>query len=313
MSLIRAPRFASTLTAIALAAAAWYQLRTGVDAAPAPMRELVSYLTGHAPDVAARLIVAAEIATAAALLVAGTRLLAVVASGACAFVSLASVSRAFDDGGLLLPASSLAVSLGLLALAARSVPSAPRDGRRGLSPAWSALFAIAAATVAAQWTASASFRDPSAAASDAQAADRSRAPAPQSTVPSIDLDMRAFLEKPLSESTLAKYLPEIVELCGDRDTYIVVYNPSCESCHTLFAETFTVPRRELVVAVAVPLGDGAVSAASEPPRPIECLDCEERTLPQGPNWIVAPPLVIKVERGKIVCVADRFGGDCLPK
>lgn len=73
------------------------------------------------------------------------------------------------------------------------------------------------------------------------------------------------------------------------------------------------PRPELVIALAVPMSDDATSAASDAPRPIECLGCEELSLPVGPNWLVAPPMVLKVEGGVLTCVADRFGGDCLPK
>lgn len=306
--LLRSPRVASLLTAAFVAGAAAVQLRLGQDAAPAPLRELFVLLFDHDPATAARLVVAAEFAVAAAVLVAGTRVLAIAGAVAAAFASLATVSHAASRGGMALPIVSLVLSVGLAVLATRSVAVRPSNGRRGLSPAWSALLALAAATFAAQWTASASFRTASQAPS---------APTPPKaatlTAPSIDLDMHPFLDKPLAESTLARYVPKVVELCAGRDAFVIVYSPSCESCHTLFRETFNVPRHELVVAVAIPLSADAVSAASEEPRPIECLDCEELTLPQGPNWLVAPPLVLKVERGVITCVADRFGGDCLPK
>ena len=197
---------------------------------------------------------------------------------------------------------------GFVLLARWSQPSPPAEGRRGLSPAWPALGAIAAATSVGHWSSAASFHSPDAAPRAAAAKDEKPSP-----VPTIDLEMRPFEGRPLSESTLAKYLPQLVELCAARDAYIVVYSPYCESCFTLFTGTFGVPRPELVIAVAVPMSDDATSASTEAPRPIECLDCVELSLPKGPNWMVAPPMVLKVESGILTCVADRFGGDCLPK
>jgi hypothetical protein len=252
--------------------------------------------------------VAIEFAAASAVLVAGTRFLALAVSVVAAFLALACVSRAVTNGGLAFPALSLAVSIAFVLLARWSQPSPPAEGRRGLSPAWPALGAIAAATSVGHWSSAASFHSPDAAPRAAAAKDEKPSP-----VPTIDLEMRPFEGRPLSESTLAKYLPQLVELCAARDAYIVVYSPYCESCFTLFTGTFGVPRPELVIAVAVPMSDDATSASTEAPRPIECLDCVELSLPKGPNWMVAPPMVLKVESGILTCVADRFGGDCLPK
>lgn len=306
--LLRSPRTASLALAAFLVALGLVQLRLGPDATPDPARELLAWLFGYDAKVAARLIVAIEFAAASAVLVAGTRFLALAVSVVAAFFALACVSRAVTNGGLAFPALSLAVSIAFVLLARWSQPSPPAEGRRGLSPAWPALGAIAAATSVGHWSSAASFHSPDAAPRAAAAKDEKPSP-----VPTIDLEMRPFEGRPLSESTLAKYLPQLVELCAARDAYIVVYSPYCESCFTLFTGTFGVPKPELVIAVAVPMSDDATSASTEAPRPIECLDCVELSLPKGPNWMVAPPMVLKVESGILTCVADRFGGDCLPK
>jgi hypothetical protein len=306
--LLRSPRTASLALAAFLVALGLVQLRLGPDATPDPARELLAWLFGYDAKVAARLIVAIEFAAASAVLVAGTRFLALAVSVVAAFLALACVSRAVTNGGLAFPALSLAVSIAFVLLARWSQPSPPAEGRRGLSPAWPALGAIAAATSVGHWSSAASFHSPDAAPRAAAAKDEKPSP-----VPTIDLEMRPFEGRPLSESTLAKYLPQLVELCAARDAYIVVYSPYCESCFTLFTGTFGVPRPERVIAVAVPMSDDATSASTEAPRPIECLDCVELSLPKGPNWMVAPPMVLKVESGILTCVADRFGGDCLPK
>lgn len=314
MALTKNPRIVSAAVALFLAGAAAVQLWTGPESTPAPLREAMAAFLGLPTPVSARLIVAAEIALAAAVFATGIKSLALIAAFGAAFVSLACVSHGLTRGGIVMPLVCFATACISAFAALRSVPWPPRDGRRGLSPAWSALLAIGAATLAAQWTASAAFRtsEPSVAAS-ARTDPSEAARNASESVPSIDLDCRQFLDRPLAESPLGKYLPQLAELCAGTDAYVIVYNPACESCHTLFAESFSTPRPERVIAVSIPLADGAVSAATVAARPIECASCDKLTLPAGPLWLVAPPLVLKVERGVIRCVADRFGGDCLPK
>lgn len=221
MTIFRSPRIVSLAIALFLAGAAFAQLRLGEESVPAPLRELLVWLFGHDARVASRGIVGIEFAAAAAVLVAGTRFLAVAISVIAAFFSLACVSRAVTNGGLFYPVVSLCAAVGLVLLARASVPTPPKEGRRGLSPAWPALGAIAAATFAGQWSASASFRVPGAPPAPAAQAERP-------TAPTIDLDMKAFEGRPLGESVLAKYVPKLVELCATRDAYIVVYSPPRE-------------------------------------------------------------------------------------
>ena len=133
MTFLRRPRIASLLVALLLACAAVVQWWTGPDATPAPVRELLAFLFGIEVPASARLVVAMELAIAAAVLVAGTRVLAVAAAVLCGFVSLACVSAAFRQGGLLLPALALVASLGALILAARAQPRRASAGR-GIKP-----------------------------------------------------------------------------------------------------------------------------------------------------------------------------------
>ena len=301
MRFARSPRFACFLVALLFASAIVVQWRAGADATPAPIRESMAFLFGiESPD-SARLIVALEIAIAAAVLVAGTRVLAVAATIGFAFVSLACVSAAFRQGGLLLPMLGLAASATLLAVAARArrTPAAGTT-RHGLSPAWPALAAMVAGTAAANLASGLSFRtDP---VSEAEAKAKAM---------SIDLDMRPYIGKPLSESPIGTYLPSVVARVGAETAFIVFYNPHCDACHNLFEASFGEPRSELVVAVEIPPPKDAVIAAHDELGPITCVQCEFESLPPGPVWLVAPPMTVKVVNGVITCVADRFGGDCI--
>jgi len=311
------PRLTAVLVAGFLVACGAWQLSEGEARAPAPLRELAIALFSWSPPTAARAVVAVEFALAAAVLAAGTRFLNLAASAAAAFGALACVSRAFspsagEEAGVLAPLAALAVALSLVFLSMHAPTPAAGLGRRrvGLSPAWSALAALTAATASAHFTADIPFRDPNAAPEAPREAGPSAAPQP--VVTSIDLDMRPYLGARLSETPLGKYMPILAERARERDAYIVVYSPSCGTCRTLFIDNFLVPLEEAVLAVAIPLAEGAVAAAGDDEPPIECLDCEMLTLPEGPLWIVAQPMVLRIEGGKVACVSDRLGGNCLP-
>ncbi|MFM7134591.1 MAG: hypothetical protein ACKO0W_09775, partial [Planctomycetota bacterium] len=136
------------------------------------------------------------------------------------------------------------------------------------------------------------------------------AEAPAQTTASVDLDMRPYIGKALLDTPLPGYLPGLADLVGTNDAFLVFYNPSCETCHTVFREHFNLPRAAVVVAIEIPQADGAIAAAGDGIEDIECAQCERLTLPQGPNWMIAPPMTVRIRGGAIECVADRFGGDC---
>ena len=293
----RRPRVVALAIAASLVTAAVVQLRGGPEATPDPVRELLVATTGHDPAVAARLLIALEFGFAAAVVAAGTRVLSVAVSAAAAFVALSCVSRALRAGGIGLPLAALVASCALLWWSTRTVSLPRASARRGLSAGWTALGAIAAGTLASAWTASAGFAKP----------PEKAAPAARS----IDLDLKPYVGRMFDDTPLLAYMPALREFVSEGTAFVVFYNPSCETCHTLFEDHFMGPRPEKVVAVEIPLGVDAVSAAREEPRPLECYDCVKLSLEPGPNWVIAAPMTVKFENGKLVCAADRFGGDCL--
>ncbi len=316
------PRLRATATAAAIAGAALLQLHRGADAVPSPLVELESFLFGHAPEIAARVVVALECALAASILVAGTRFMAAAGAVLSAFVALACVSRGLRLGGVAEPGAMLAASIALVLVATAPLP-APRAStprRHGLSPAWRAFAAIVAGTVAARTTASLPFGFsvadllvPNDHARNDHAGHDHASETPRTI--SIDLDLKPFEGRPLRDTPLLGYMPDLERsleaLAPGQAAYLVFYNPSCETCHTVFDTYFRIPRAEAVLAIEIPLADGAISAASEPPRPVDCPTCELLSLPAGPAWLIAPPMVVRVRDGLIECVADRLGGDCL--
>lgn len=318
-AVLLAPRTRALAVAIWLAAVAAIQLSRGADAAPAPLVELESFLFGHAPEVAARIVVALEFALAAATLAAGTRFMAAAAAILSAFVALSCLSRGVRLGGAVEPALALAVSLALVHFATRAIPAATTARRRhGLGPAWTACIAILAGTIAAQVTAGIGFGlavERSAGDGVDDHAGHSHAVPPATQTVSIDLDLKPYEGRPIGDSPLPGYLPGLEAildaLAPGQAAYLVFYNPNCETCHTVFDDYFQIPRAEAVVAIEIPIADGAIDASTEPARPIECAACDRLVLPKGPAWLIAPPMIVRVRDGAIECVADRFGGDCL--
>jgi hypothetical protein len=290
-----------------LTAAALLQLRSGIESTPLPLREVAAFFFGHDPETAARLIVGAELAAAAAIIACGSRVLAIAGAGAVAFVGLACASAALRGSNagaaVLWPAISLVAGAAAAWCAARIAWTAADLGtssaRRGLSPGWTAIAAIGIASITGRLAASAQFRTPTVDSN------------PQSGVMAIDLDMKPFVGTPLAESPIGTYLPRVVDQIGNDTAFIVFYNPACDACHTLFSNFFSLPRPERVIAIEIPLAKDAVSAAADYHGPIECPACEFDTLPPGPLWLIAPPMTVKVEQGVVSCVADRFGGDCV--
>lgn len=294
---LRHPRAASAAVAALLVTMALVQLRGGPDSTPDPVREILIATTGHEPAVAARVLIALEFGLAAAVLAAGARVLAVGSAVIVAFVALSCASRGLRTGGLATPLVAL-VAAGAVAWWAARTTRAPRAlSRRGLSYAWTALAGIAAGTLASASTAALDFTKPAA--------------KPGPAVRSIDLDLKPYVDRLFDDTPLLAYMPALRDFVSEGTAFVVFYNPSCETCHTLFEDHFMVPRPEKVVAVEIPLGVDAVSAAREAPRPLECFDCVKLSLEPGPNWIIAAPMTAKFVDGKLVCVADRFGGDCL--
>ena len=309
-SLSRHPRIAAACVAGSLGLCAWLQFRGGPDGVPAPLVELLEALFGYSPELSTRLVASSSVAGALIVFLYGVllanRFLPIVACALGAFVSLACVSRALSAGGIGFPAIALATSLVLLWWMLRTRPRAEgmhATPRRGLSPAWTALGAIAIAT--------------STGAVAGRATDPNRpvevAPKPAGPkVVNVDFDMHPFVGRRVEETPIGASLPGLAERTRGQTTFVVFYMANCHACHSLFDQFFSAPRVEQVFTVEIPPADGIPQAdTGEEHEPIVCVGCEPLLLPTGPNYLVASPMVVKIEDGVVTCVSDRFKGECL--
>lgn len=83
----------------------------------------------------------------------------------------------------------------------------------------------------------------------------------------------------------------------------VIYRDTCEVCHTLFRSQFSTPSGRRVVAVLVPADPPLTPEQRAALAPIQCAECDLISLPEGRNYRIATPIVIRIENGKLVEVA----------
>ncbi|MFM7259600.1 MAG: hypothetical protein ACKO3W_03255 [bacterium] len=318
--LLKRPRVVSAAVAAALVVAAAFQFGGGVAAVPDPIVELLRALFEYSPELSARLIASSTAAAAIAIVVFGVlgtnRFLPITACAVAAFVALACVSRALSAGGLGFPLLSLVVAGGLLLGMLRTQPS-DSSARRGLSPGWTVLgllvLATATGAIAGRATDPNRLANAAGVTGDGNIDGASEATAaPTTKVINIDLDMHPYEGRRIEETPLANYLPTLPTLARGKTTIVVFYMPNCNACHSIFRQFFSMPRVEQVFMVEIPAAVGIAHAdTGEEPEPIECVGCEPLLLATGPNYLVASPMVVKIEDSVVTCVSDRFKGECL--
>lgn len=303
---LRRPRVVAAVIALVLIVAAALQFRDTTNFVPAPLIALLDALFGYTPELSGRLLASSTLAGGLIVLFFGVgfgnRFLPTVAASLGAFVSLACISRAISAGGIGYPATSFVVFTACIALSLRSI-AIERSVLRGLSPAWTALCAIAIATITG--AVAAKETDPS----------RAQETSTKTSTPKIvnvDFDMHPFVGRRVEETPIGASLPSLAARTQGVTTFVVFYMPNCSACHSLFDQFFSTPRLEQILTVEIPPADGVPQVdTGESHEPIVCVGCEPLLLPPGPNYLVASPMVVKIEDGIVTCVSDRFKGECL--
>jgi len=318
----RTARSVSAALLVVLAAAA---IRGGAESLPwvANLAERLGFPRGHGPRLLAGILLA--MAGLIVLAPSWSRRVALVASATLVFAGIASTSgiratrQAGPDGpglsgleALLVAGTALAaVAIGLL-VAMKAYRSVPPESR-GLSSAWRIAAAFVALGTALAVAAPAA--PPRATADPARLPERT---APDLTEPdsgaieiaSIDLDVAAWVGRPLAETSLATHLPDLAGRLGNEPAFLVLYNVRCGTCHDLFRERFAGELTRRVLAIEIPPAADAMLIESDAPAAIDCPDCERLSLPSGPRWLVRPPTVVRIENGLIACVDDASDGSC---
>ena len=119
----------------------------------------------------------------------------------------------------------------------------------------------------------------------------------------VELGIDTWVGTRLSGTKLAASVPDLPRFIGENDAIIVLYNPTCGTCHDLIATHLSEPGEIPVYAIEVPHPPGAALAPSDAPKEIDCDHCTKLSLPTGPLWLLQPPVVLRVENGVVTCLA----------
>ncbi len=101
-----------------------------------------------------------------------------------------------------------------------------------------------------------------------------------------------WVGKPLREQSVAALISLPIPSDLETGRWIVMFfREDCEHCHAVLDRHFTptVPLRTLLVAVP--------DANPEAVLPNPCSECQLRTLPKGPDWVIGTPVLLSVEDG----------------
>ncbi|MBU3728311.1 MAG: hypothetical protein FGM37_03560 [Phycisphaerales bacterium] len=241
-----------------------------------------------------------------------------VAGGAIAFAAIASLSAAIAvplrDGVAAPPLApgawalvagflvyGLADRAGARAAARMAADSAAGRPPRMRSPAWTAMIVIASLVAAF------------AAASRVDVA-RSVVGKPSALAPGtyVEMNYTTWPGRTIPDTGLARLNPMLTALTLEGRSAVVLYDPRCGSCHTLFSEYFSQAREgERVIAVRVPPNPDAKLLPSDQPEEVDCPHCTFLDLPPGKSYLVARPTLLVVEDGRVTCATEKDFSGCL--
>jgi hypothetical protein len=125
------------------------------------------------------------------------------------------------------------------------------------------------------------------------------------------LDVNSWEGLRVDEINLSTFMPNLPVLTAEGRMIIVLYNIGCGDCHDFFDVHFSEGYHLPVIAIKIPNADGAVLSSSARTDDVVCPSCTFTSLPQGPLWLVRPPVVMLIEDGRIVCIDDELHERCL--
>jgi hypothetical protein len=267
-------------------------------------------------DLALRVIVSAEFALAAAMMTlpAISRRIAIPMLSMFVLILLAVVARGEASCGCFgskgpPPWVVLAGDVALLVLAIRFRPAPSRIHRMQVG-AW---IACAALGVAITFTVpprdriehTAPPQDPAPAretAKPTEAPPKSSPetasaswPSPPATLQPYYLpQFEQWVGKPLRAQPIAALITGPVPADLEQGRWIVMFfREDCEHCHAVLDRHFSPKVPMSTLLVSVPDADPAASL----PNP--CGECQVRTLPKGPDWVIGTPVLLSLQDGVV--------------
>jgi hypothetical protein len=128
----------------------------------------------------------------------------------------------------------------------------------------------------------------------------------------VELDYTTWAGRTIPDTGLARIAPILTALTLEGRSAVVLYDPRCGSCHTLFKEYFATPQAdEKVIAVRVPPNPDAVLLPSDQPEDVDCPHCTVLDFPAGKAYLVGRPTLLVVQDGRVSCATEKDFAGCL--
>jgi hypothetical protein len=115
-----------------------------------------------------------------------------------------------------------------------------------------------------------------------------------------------WVGRKLSEDPLARLISRPLPTWIDTARFhVVLYRADCDHCHQLLEDHFSGPLDTPVLAVQVPDTD------PDSALPMPCEECLLHTLPDGPTYVFATPVLLTVEGGVVRAVCENADDEAL--
>ena len=115
-----------------------------------------------------------------------------------------------------------------------------------------------------------------------------------------------WVGRKLSEDPLARLISRPLPTWIDTARFhVVLYRADCDHCHQLLEDHFSGPLDTPVLAVQVPDTD------PDSALPMPCEECLLHTLPEGPTYVFATPVLLTVEDGVVRAVCENADDEAL--
>jgi hypothetical protein len=105
---------------------------------------------------------------------------------------------------------------------------------------------------------------------------------------------------------LASWIMGLPEDLDQGPQYLMFYRKDCEHCHELMEVYFSDRLPLPTTAVAVPERTGY---PTENVQPFECDGCRLAELPEGYDWFLQTPVLVRLNNGVVECAAEVTAAD----
>jgi hypothetical protein len=114
-------------------------------------------------------------------------------------------------------------------------------------------------------------------------------------------DYQSWEGRRFSDLDIAGWVRGLPDDIASGSQYVIFYRKDCEHCHELMELFFSGPLAAPTTAIAVPERGGF---PTENLQPFPCRECRTAELPDGVDWFLQTPVLVRLLDGRVECVAE---------